>query len=616
MSDVLWPSRSFRRLRLTPTRDLLRGRITGRLDWRAKIRAAGLPEAAESVVLQVVTRTRLWRAEKVAVADELIAHFADGLASGASADDVARAFGDPRRAAKLIGCAKRRGRALPWHALVVAVKIFLLLIGLYIALGIYFYVGRPTPTIDYLGAINQRILAVPPADRAWPLYRRAILMLTDRPNPRERWPKVIGYNFYGKHWPEITVWLRAHNAGLALAREASTKPSFGFVLGRGGSEDDPALGWDFHRYDGMNWSTTAMEGSLYMTLNPYWQDARTLSQVLAADAKLASEGGDAARFEADIEAMLGLAAQLKDQEGVGMEGTISLSIRAEAQGQVAATLRDHPLLLDDARLAHLAHRLSGPNVAADLVNISNERAESLDLIQRAYTDDGHGDGRLTLAGLRMLREEHGIRLWNEGPSDEDLMLWYYKVAAAPVTQLIALSRRQLVDTFNANFDRQEADLHRPIREMDVRRHFREIGAWSRTPVDRVRYAMLQLTTTSLHGIATTAERVLGQRDGVVVGIALELYHRRHGRYPELLEQLTPDLLPAVPLDRITGDPVRYRVVDGKPLVYSVGADRHDDGGVLNPNNPLWAAQWHPNDVRKGDWVLYPEPVPTVSDNEE
>ena len=66
--------------------------------------------------------------------------------------------------------------------------------------------------------------------------------------------------------------------------------------------------------------------------------------------------------------------------------------------------------------------------------------------------------------------------------------------------------------------------------------------------------------------------------GVVVAIALEFYRRAHGRFPETLAQLTPTLLPHVPDDRITGDPVRYRLVNGRPLIYSLGPDGKDDGG--------------------------------------
>ena len=44
---------------------------------------------------------------------------------------------------------------------------------------------------------------------------------------------------------------------------------------------------------------------------------------------------------------------------------------------------------------------------------------------------------------------------------------------------------------------------------------------------------------------------------------------------ERLDQLVPDLLPAVPADRLDGQPIRYVVRDGRPVVYSIGRDRND-----------------------------------------
>jgi len=118
-------------------------------------------------------------------------------------------------------------------------------------------------------------------------------------------------------------------------------------------------------------------------------------------------------------------------------------------------------------------------------------------------------------------------------------------------------------------------------------------------------------------VQETVERSLGRRDGLLVGIALDVFRREHGKYPESLSDLAPQLLPEVPADRITGDPVQFRMVNSRPLVYSVGADRKDDGGRPararnSQGNPYLAesqiaAVWDatPDSTPDGDWVLYP-----------
>ncbi len=65
-------------------RDVVRARITGRLDLEAMIAAAQLPDPLPQLVRDVSRRTRLNRLEKVAVAEELASHFRDGLDQGGS----------------------------------------------------------------------------------------------------------------------------------------------------------------------------------------------------------------------------------------------------------------------------------------------------------------------------------------------------------------------------------------------------------------------------------------------------------------------------------------------------------------------------------------------------
>ena len=69
----------FRRLCRTPMHDVVRARITGRLDLEAMIAAAELPDPLRQLVRDVTRRTRLNRLEKVTVAEELAGHFRDGL---------------------------------------------------------------------------------------------------------------------------------------------------------------------------------------------------------------------------------------------------------------------------------------------------------------------------------------------------------------------------------------------------------------------------------------------------------------------------------------------------------------------------------------------------------
>jgi hypothetical protein len=86
----------------------------------------------------------------------------------------------------------------------------------------------------------------------------------------------------------------------------------------------------------------------------------------------------------------------------------------------------------------------------------------------------------------------------------------------------------------------------------------------------------------------------------------------------------PDLLPVVPPDRLDGQPLRYALRDGKPVVYAIGKDWDDDGGqpiASKPyvDEPIFFGRPTPETLKRfqspdysGDWILWPprdEPKP-------
>ncbi|HUL51082.1 MAG TPA: hypothetical protein VLU94_00720 [Candidatus Nitrosotalea sp.] len=70
--------------------------------------------------------------------------------------------------------------------------------------------------------------------------------------------------------------------------------------------------------------------------------------------------------------------------------------------------------------------------------------------------------------------------------------------------------------------------------------------------------------------------------------ALERYRRAHGQYPESLDSLTPAFAQRLPRDLFIGQPLKYRRTgDGKFLLYSVGWNAIDDGGLPAKEGKDW-----------------------------
>ena len=67
-------------------------------------------------------------------------------------------------------------------------------------------------------------------------------------------------------------------------------------------------------------------------------------------------------------------------------------------------------------------------------------------------------------------------------------------------------------------------------------------------------------------------------------IAVQRYRLAKGKLPQQLKNLVPDYLDVVPTDPFDGKELRYKKPDRGFVVYSIGEDLSDDGGVEMPRN--------------------------------
>jgi len=66
---------------------------------------------------------------------------------------------------------------------------------------------------------------------------------------------------------------------------------------------------------------------------------------------------------------------------------------------------------------------------------------------------------------------------------------------------------------------------------------------------------------------------------VLVAVALCRYRAAHNRFPDKLEDLTPEFLAAVPRDPFDGKPLKLKRTHGGLVIYSIGRDLADNGGT-------------------------------------
>ncbi|MGL4512432.1 MAG: hypothetical protein ACRCT8_05020, partial [Lacipirellulaceae bacterium] len=228
--------------------------------------------------------------------------------------------------------------------------------------------------------------------------------------------------------------------------------------------------------------------------------------------------------------------------------------------------------------------------------LEGERAMMLDVVQRVYSPRGV----LTQEGLRELAswkdEDWLFQLGS--PADRDPASW----ALSPAISLANATAGETRDAIQHFFELATADAQAALGSAKSAERFAESLS--------SRYAVFQLVYPATNSARERFERSGGERDGLLLGIALELHQRQNGDWPATLEELVSRYMPQLPIDRINGGALGYRVVDGQPVVYSRGWDKDDDEGRLpermrpDPDNESPPEYWTYGGDNDGDWVIW------------
>ncbi len=118
--------------------------------------------------------------------------------------------------------------------------------------------------------------------------------------------------------------------------------------------------------------------------------------------------------------------------------------------------------------------------------------------------------------------------------------------------------------------------HGPADQLRAAAYFRRVAEGSEK-----RNRVLSSSTLSLYSsFLVRGVEMQAWQHLVTTALAIERYRNRQGRLPEKLEDLTPDFLAEVPADPfLEWRPLQYEAKGKSYVLYSVGRDRNDDGGL-------------------------------------
>jgi hypothetical protein len=285
-----------------------------------------------------------------------------------------------------------------------------------------------------------------------------------------------------------------------------------------------------------------------------FQTMRLVLWLLAADALLRAEGGDANGALADCRDAWFATRWLRDEPGMLMQ-LVRMACSEVAGRAIERTLAQSP----------------NPSAAAlaELCQLTTE-----DELVRPFPLAVAGD----LAAFHLFFD-------NAAAGRTDFTHFAYERPARPWERVLEAPytryRLRRTQAFVSRFLARAAAIDR-------------LPTYQQTDAARAMVAELRAADTSLIAVRVGSliipafDKVLNaalrhhawQRSLSCI-MAAEQFRLANGRLPRSLDELTPAFLAAVPIDPFDGKPLRYRNDAGCFTVYSVGPDRTDDGGRLS-----------------------------------
>lgn len=542
-----------------------------------------LPESLVSVVLDVVKQTRLWRDEKLDTASELCAHFADGLEQGETEAALVESFGSPKTAARLIRRACLRNRPLAWRARrrtwQVIVLLMIAILVPWTVVTVRFLAAQPTFKFDLIQEADDLSRAVARQERAWPLYLQGFSKYTKDDQAQFAKLRLTGLieGPASEDWPDAKEFLKKYVAVTELYSQAASQPILGFI-------NRPDVN-DLGKYRELNRPyemNPASEAGIMIYLPQTQELSFKVVPMLNGAIHLAAEEGNAERCLQLLLARINVASHYRQTAPyvlcqVGANGLVGSAAQLAQQIVVR-----YPELFTDKQLAILFQKIEDTPIKP--LNFEPSERWIENILQNAYTDDGNGNGRMTLRGFQILSDmvdgSSERQKWlqssipvlmkqnpsDAGPTESTL----FKAIAGPLATRIADRKAMQWELLKLNQLLWEARLKQSDSAKTA--YLAEYQRLLDSPQSRLKYvfALMILPYSESSDFWTSTDQASIERVAALTVIAAEEYRRQHGLFPETIEELVPKYLPEIPVDPYTGKPLQYSVKDGRPLIDSVG----------------------------------------------
>jgi competence protein ComGC len=245
-----------------------------------------------------------------------------------------------------------------------------------------------------------------------------------------------------------------------------------------------------------------------------------------------------------------------------------------------------------ADMKHLQQQLSQIYPTGyPFMNFEGERLVFHDIVQHTFTDGGVGGGHMIPRYLEYFMDAIDVKYGSGGA----------KFVGNTAISMIHAGRDDTIAKFNEVFGKQiEAAKMTPYKR-HIGKVVDEEDIISALPM--FRYSLIRVFIPSLSRACEFAYRCKALHEATLTVLAIKRYREEKGQYPiSLSELVAAGYIEQVPMDPYSDKRVIYKKTDDSFVLYSLGPDFDDDGGVENPEDSQKRRQEGP-----GDEVFWPIP---------
>ncbi|MEM0983544.1 MAG: hypothetical protein AAGI17_06320 [Planctomycetota bacterium] len=461
----------------------------------------------------------------------------------------------------------------------------------------------PKPRTNYLAELHRQVDTAPESSTPTAIDRYIDVWLE---LPYDEIPlDEITAAASGEDLDRVEQYLAEHHDDIRSLIEVASIPHLGFVPQAGVPDV-----WKRFRFGGAqraekNELETSGPPFLLDVILPHLGPMRVSARLLAADVRLAARRGDAARVQQGLIAMCNIAVHGSGTRLV-ISDLLGSAVLVLASATALDVLSEDPQAIgtpDEAALVvdafiRAARKLGGS------APINADRLTYLDVAQRVFRSNGKGG--VSPAGLRWFDSQTG------GSADIDGLSG---VGTSILVSVMSASGDRDTEFAETYFDAGKQLMKAPLWEWESRgtldTYYRLAGE-----LDASNFLAAKIVLPAFDRYAGMTHLANAQANAAAMLIKLHAEQNAGIPMPTTIEPAEWISRGVDVRDPFSGTPFKYRIKNGRPLVYSVGNDFIDNRGEsieANIPQPTLIGTELPDDL-KGDWVLFPPPDRPQDDN--